>query len=169
MSELNQPAAPDIGPEELPTPALDTPASPGEGAAGLPTPALPEQSLPPESPVSPPQTNTRVCPVGYRQARVQNNQSFTDLLLENNVSYNALRSANPDLSVTRLAPGTVYCAPPSGSRILCTSGSRSYIMEDGESLSSLSRSLGISVGRLLLANPTLAPGDFIPGRVICLP
>lgn len=169
MSEFNQPATPGIGPEALPTPALDTPASPNEGTTGLPTPALPEQSLSSPSFVLTPETDGRICPVGYRQARVQNDQSFTDLLLENDVSYNALRSANPNLPVTNLMPGTVYCAPPGGSRKLCSNGNRNYILEDGESLSSLSRSLGISVGRLLLANPTLAPSDFIPGRVICLP
>lgn len=160
MTELNQPAAPIEGPEGLLTPEVDTPAAPNEGPAGLPTP---------EVSTRPAQPTARVCPSGYRWGTVENNQSFTDLLIENNVSYNAMRTANPDLPVTRLTPGTVYCAPPSGTRRLCANGGRSYVMSQGETLYSLTRTLGISAGRLLAANPSLAPGDFLPGRVICLP
>jgi len=163
MSEFNRPAAPNEGPAGLPTPDIieNTPAQPGEGPAGSPTPAVPVRPQP--APIS------RRCPSGYRSGIVENNQSFTDLLLENNVSYNAMRAANPNLPTTRLAPGTAYCAPPSGSRRVCTYGSRSYVMSQGETIYTLVRTLGISAGRLLQANPSLAPGDFLPGRVICLP
>ena len=96
-------------------------------------------------------------------------QTFTDLLLENNVSYRAMQLANPRLPTTRLAPGTPYCAPPAYSRRLCPRGSRSYAMGVGESLDTLVETEGLSPALLLAANPTLAPGDFVPGRVICLP
>ena len=163
MSEFNRPAAPNEGPAGLPTPDIieNVPAQPGEGPAGMSTPAVPVQPQPVPTP--------RRCPGGYRRGVVENNQSFTDLLLENNVSYDAMRAANPSLPTTRLAPGTVYCAPPSGSRRICTYGSRSYVMSQGETIYTLVRTLGISAGRLLQVNPSLAPGDFLPGRVICLP
>lgn len=157
MSQFNRPASPNEGPAGLPTPDIieTTPAQPGEGPAGAPTPSLPARPV-------------RTCPPGYRRATVQSRQSFTDLLIENNVSYNALREANPSLSTGFPAAGTVYCAPPSGTRRICAS-SRSYVMSQGETLYTLTRTLGISAGRLLSANPNLAPGDFLPGRVICLP
>ena len=164
--DLNIPAQPGEGPVIPSTPALpdnNQPARPGEGPAVLPTPSQPARpSTQRPAPV-------RRCPNGYRQGTVQNNQAFTDLLIENNVSYNAMRAANPNLPTTRLAQGTVYCAPPSGTRRVCTYGSRSYVMSQGETLYTLVRTLGISAGRLLQANPSLAPGDFLPGRVICLP
>lgn len=184
MSEFNQPASPNEGPAGFPTPAITetTPAQPGEGPAGLPTPEVDTPARPGEGPAGLPTPSvpvrpspvrpvpvSRRCPIGYRRGTVQNNQSFTDLLLENNVSYNAMRAANPNLPTTRIAPGTVYCAPPSGSRRVCTYGSRSYVMSQGETIYTLVRTLGISPGRLLQANPSLAPGDFLPGRVICLP
>lgn len=183
MSEFNLPAAPNEGPAGLPTPDIveGVPAQPGEGPAGLPTPEVVEgvPAQPGEGPaglptpivpaVPRPVPISRRCPRGYRRGVVENNQSFTDLLLENNVSYNAMRSANPSLPTTRLSPGTVYCAPPSGSRRVCTYGTRSYVMSQGETIYTLVRTLGISPGRLLQANPSLAPGDFLPGRVICLP
>ena len=163
MSEFNRPASPNEGPAGLPTPDItdNIPAQPGEGPVVSPTPTVPVRPQP--VPIS------RQCPAGYRRGMVQGNQTFTDLLLENNVSYNAMRAANPGLPTTRLAPGTIYCAPPSGSRRVCTYGSRSYVMSQGETIYTLVRTLGISAGRLLQANPSLAPGDFLPGRVICLP
>lgn len=168
MTMINQPVTPGEGPEGFPTPSLpdiNQPATPGEGPEGLPTPSLPSQPQPPIV-VVPPQ---RFCPAGYRATTVQNNQSFTDLLLENNVSYQALRNANPSLPTTRIAPGTRYCAPPSGSRRLCGSGTTSYIMEQGENLYTLTQTIGVSPALLLISNPTLAPSDFVPGRVICVP
>ena len=179
---LNEPAMPGIGPEGLPTPSLpaesefpdlNEPAMPGIGVEGLPTPSLP--SVPqiirpqPSQPSCPPGGCASFCPAGYTLRMVQNNQSFTDLLIANNVSYNAMRAANPELTTTRIAPGTRYCAPPSGSRRMCAFGSRSYVMSQGETLYTLTRTLGVQAARLLELNPSLAPGDFLPGRVICVP
>ena len=146
---------------------------PGIGVEGLPTPSLP--SMPqiirpqPSQPSCPPGGCAPVCPAGYTLRTVQNNQSFTDLLIANNVSYNDMRAANPELPTTRIALGTRYCAPPSGSRRMCAFGSRSYVMGQGETLYTLTRTLGVQAARLLELNPSLAPGDFLPGRVICVP
>ena len=160
MTDLNIPAQPDT--ELLPTPSLPAedsqPAQPGEGPNGLPTPTLPGGSV----------ISFR-CPLGYTPKVTNGSQTFTDLLLENNVSYRAMQLGNPNLPTTRLAPGTPYCAPPSYSRRLCPYGARSYVMGIGESLETLVETEGVSPELLLGANPTLAPGDFSPGRVICLP
>ena len=160
-------------PAEPEFPNLNEPAMPGIGPEGLPTPSLP--SMPqiirpqPSQPSCPPGGCAPICPAGYTPRTVQNNQSFTDLLIANNVSYNAMRAANPELPTTRIAPGTRYCAPPSGSRRMCAFGSRSYVMSQGETLYTLTRTLGVQAARLLELNPSLAPGDFLPGRVICVP
>ncbi|MBE5787404.1 MAG: LysM peptidoglycan-binding domain-containing protein [Clostridiales bacterium] len=185
MTAIQQPAQPGIGTEALPTPSLpdnNQPAQPGEGSQGLPTPSLPDSNQPAQpgegsqglpTPSLPSQPSRPVipfsCPIGYRQGVVRNNQSFTDLLLEYDVSFNAMRRANPYLPTTRLAPGTVFCAPPVGTRRLCSNGGNSYILNQNETLDSLAAAWGIAPGTLLRANPNLAPADFIPGRVICLP
>lgn len=168
--QRNVPAQPDEGPAGLPTPVLpdNTPAQPGEGPLAPPTPSIPSRPVRPTIPVIPIIPVQR-CPAGYQEGVVETGQSFTDLLLLYNVSYDAMRSANPSLSTTRPIPGSRYCAPPSGSRRLCPSGTRSYVMEQEETLTSLTLRFGVSAGSLLRANPSLAPGDFLPGRVICLP
>ena len=165
---LNQPAQPDEGPAELPTPALpeaSQPAAPEEGPVELPTPSLPSQPGRPVIPSVPVQR----CPAGYQEGVVESGQTFADLLLLYNVSYDAMRSVNPGLSTSNPVPGSRYCAPPAGSRRLCPVGARSYVMEQDETLTSLTLRFGVTAASLLQANPSLAPGDFLPGRVICLP
>lgn len=158
------PAQPQEGNAGLPTPALpsvdDQPAQPGEGPLPLPTPEVIPQPVRPVIPL---------CPNGYALGVVRNGQSFTDLLLEHNVSYEALRRANPTLPTTRLSPDTRYCIPPSGSRRLCPSGSQSYVLGQYEDLNTLVELFGYAPGLFLTVNPQLAPGDFTAGRVVCVP
>ena len=157
---IDVPAQPNEGPADLPTPDVDTqPAQPDEGPIDFPTPSLPSQ------PVIP----IRRCPFGYTSGIVQNGQTFTDLLLQHNVSYQAMRSANPALPTTRLAPGTFYCVPPFGSRRLCPTGSQSYVMGEFEDLNTLSELFSVSPGVFLTLNTQLAPSDFTAGRVVCVP
>ena len=160
---IHMPAQMDEGPASLPTPEVDAgnqPAQQGEGPEGVPTP-----EVRPSIPARP----ALVCPLGYGVGVVQNGQTFTDLLLQHNVSYQAMRSANPTLPTTRLAPGTRYCVPPSGSRRLCPSGSQSYVMGQYEDLNTLSELFGVSPAVFLTLNTQLAPGDFRAGRVVCAP
>ena len=137
----------------------DVPAQPGEGPVELPTPEL-------DAPIVYP---IRRCPSGYSRGIVQNGQTFTDLLLQHNVSYQAMRAANPGLPVTRLSPGTRYCVPPSGTRRLCPNGARSYVLGQYEDLNTLAELFGVAPGVFLTLNTQLAPGDFTEGRVVCIP
>ena len=160
---LDVPTQPNEGPEVLPTPDVDNqPAQPGEGPVDLPTPSVPSQ---PSVPIRP----TLTCPLGYGRGVVQNGQTFTDLLLQHNVSWQAMRSANPSLPTSRLSPGTRYCVPPSGSRRLCPSAATSYVMGQYEDLNTLAELFGVSPGLFLTINTQLAPGDFQAGRVVCVP
>ena len=158
---IDMPAQMEEGPAALPTPEISTddqPAEMGEGPAGLPTPEV-------TVPVRP----VRICPEGYTAGIVQNGQTFTDLLLQHNVSYQAMRSATPFLPTTRLSPGTRYCMPPSGSRRLCPSGTQSSVMGQYEDLNTLAELFGVSPGLFLTVNTQLAPSDFTAGRGGCVP
>ncbi len=110
-----------------------------------------------------------VCPAGYRVGVTRNGQTFSDLLIINNVSYEALQSANPTLPTTRLPAGTRYCIPPAGTRRLCANGAETVILVQDENLNTLSELYGLPPAAFLAANPQLAPSDFTAGRVICVP
>ena len=162
---IDIPAEPNEGPVQLPTPETDAsnqPAQPGEGPVELPTPEVTPQQPIVVRPIT-------ICPAGYSRGIVQNGQTFTDLLLLHDVSWQAMRSANPTLPISRIAPGTRYCIPPARSRRLCPSGSDSYVMGQFEDLNTLSELFGVSPGLFLTVNTQLAPSDFTAGRVVCVP
>ena len=77
-------------------------------------PALPDDAQTPVIPLPDageypalPDTPTRVCPSGYTLSAVQSGQSYADLLVQHNVSYRAMRSANPQLMPGYLIAGTL--------------------------------------------------------------
>lgn len=154
--------------------SMNQPAEPS--TPSLPTPSLPSQPSQPSTPSRPtppvvivpsaPSVNT--CPSGYTRDIVRSGQTYTDLLLRHNVSYRAMRSANPRLSPSYLVVGQSYCAPPTGTRQTC-SGLQTYTILPGEDLETLASSLNVTKGRLLALNPTLLPSDFSSGTVICIP
>lgn len=136
----------------------------------LPTPSLPSQPVQPSTPpvVIVPTPTPGTCPSGYTRDFVRAGQTYADLLLRHNVSYRAMRSANPRLSPSYLVVGQTYCAPPTGSRQTCQN-LKSYTILPGEDLETLAAALRTTKGRLLALNPTLLPSDFSSGTVICIP
>ena len=140
--------------------STNQPAEPS--TPSLPTPSLPSQ---PSTPALPP---VNACPTGYTRDIVRAGQTYSDLLLRHNVSYRAMRSANPRLSPGYLVVGQSYCAPPAGTRQVCQN-LRSYTVLPGEDLETLAADLRVTKGRLLALNPTLLPSDFTEGAVICIP
>lgn len=108
------------------------------------------------------------CPVGYEAKRIQAGQTYVDLLIDNNVSYRAMRATNPFLHPGALIAGTPYCAPPAGTRQTCARGA-GYVIQPDETLTSLAAKFNTTRARLLMLNPTLLPSDFSSGTVICTP
>ena len=137
----------------------------------LPTPSLPSQPSQPSTPpvvIVPSTPSVSACPSGYTRDTVRAGQTYADLLLRHNVSYRAMRNANPRLSPSYLVVGQSYCAPPTGSRQTCQN-LKSYTILPGEDLETLAAALRTTKGRLLALNPTLLPSDFSSGTVICIP
>ena len=137
----------------------------------LPTPSLPSQPSQPSTPpvvIVPSTPSVSACPSSYTRDTVRAGQTYADLLLRHNVSYRAMRNANPRLSPSYLVVGQSYCAPPTGSRQTCQN-LKSYTILPGEDLETLAAAFRTTKGRLLALNPTLLPSDFSSGTVICIP
>lgn len=116
----------------------------------------------PTGPVSP-------CPANNSIHRVTSGQTFADILVLYNVSYAALSQANQSVDLSRLQTGQQLCIPPAGTRGTCGTGKGPYLMVAGDTLSTMASRFRTTVGAILMANPTLAPTDIAPGRIICLP
>lgn len=156
-ADINQPGT--VEPPFLPTPSL--PSTPS-------TPSTPSQPSTPPVVIVPSTPSVSACPSGYTRDIVRAGQTYADLLLRHNVSYRAMRNANPRLSPGYLVVGQAYCAPPTGTRQTCGS-LHSYTILPGEDLETLASDLRTTKGRLLALNPTLLPSDFSSGTVICIP
>lgn len=144
----------------VPRAEADKPVEDGAGAD--------QNTVPPQPVIPQPVQPGLSCPVGFSARRVQAGESYADLLIDLNVSYKALRTANPTLRPGRLTAGTAFCAPPAGSREAC--GARRYTVAEGDALALIARRLSTTPGRLLMLNPTLLPTDFSqPGTMICIP
>ena len=109
------------------------------------------------------------CPSGYTRRTVRSGQTYADLLVENNVSYQAMRVTNPSLSPGYLIAGAAYCAPPAGTRQICSTGTSTYTVQPGETLAMVAARFRTTQGRLLMLNPTLLPTDFSSGTIVCVP
>lgn len=165
---------PDINPNDLV--AGDVICIPADALSNESDPVLDgtaqdDNTVTPQTPLQPivPSRPAQVCPIGYSAQRVQAGQTYADLLIDLNVSYKAMRAANPSLRPGAMIAGTPYCAPPAGTRETCAAR-RSYAVQDGDSLGVIAQRLNTTTGRLLMLNPTLLPTDFSnPGVVICIP
>lgn len=144
------------------------------GGGSTPPQTTPPQTTPPQTTppqTTPPQTRppvTAACPIGYEARTVRQGQTYADLLIDNNVSYSAMRGSNPFLNPAQLVAGARYCTPPSGTRQLCNRYA-TYRMQEGEVLADAARRYRTTIGRLLMLNPNMLPTDFTEGAVICVP
>ena len=163
------PGAPRAAPNPTPQQPQTTPVPlPGPTPQPLrpnplqPSPQPPRPTPPQPTPWPPRPTPTPLCPPGYRQGVVQPGERFDDLLLRFDVSFRAMRAANPSLP-DQPQPGQRFCAPPVGSR-----GCRTYALAAGDTLERAAVRLRTTPGALLRLNPTMAPRDFVQGRIICI-
>ncbi len=112
--------------------------------------------------------NCFTCPTGYNTATVRQGQTYSDLLIESDMAYNAMQTINPTLGLQPTL-GQAYCVPPGGARGYCRTGRQAYRIDQDLSLNDLATRLNTTSARLLRLNPTLKPSDFVVGQVICVP
>ncbi|NCB31746.1 MAG: LysM peptidoglycan-binding domain-containing protein [Clostridia bacterium] len=113
--------------------------------------------------------NCATCPVGYDAKSVMQGQTFTDLLLANDMSYDAMRKINPAVLPSGPIIGQNYCIPQGGARGYCKTGKQAYQIDEDRTLGEIAAIFNTTQGYLLQLNPTLKPSDFVKGQIICVP
>lgn len=152
-------------PESAPEDLLDQPAQDEETQEETPEPAPPEtQPSTPEACPNP-DPGFSVCPESNRRT-VEQGETIADIQLSSGMSLHTLQAANPQTDLDALSAGQVLCVPDEN--IPCEAA-RTLTIQAGEGLEALALRLNVSMGALLRANPCLAPSDFLPGVIICLP
>lgn len=109
------------------------------------------------------------CGEGYTAKSIANGQTFASILIENDLSYYAMRQINPNVTPQNPMAGQTYCVPASGGIGTCASGRQTYTIPDNYPLGELAAVLNTTQATLLQLNPTLKPSDFVQGQIICIP
>ncbi|MDD3242511.1 MAG: LysM peptidoglycan-binding domain-containing protein [Eubacteriales bacterium] len=110
-----------------------------------------------------------VCPEGAQRYTVLEGDTWVSIAQLFDVSFAALRQANPGISLTGApTPGTVLCVTPGSLSPVCPLG-KEYQLEEGEGLTQAAAKWNVSEGALLAANPLFPPSYFIGGHKICIP
>lgn len=109
------------------------------------------------------------CPFGT-VVTIQEGTRLSDILISYNLSLNELREANQEFNPNIIVPGTELCIPPE-SFVECPQGtSAEYVIQAGDSLSTVAIANNITPSELLIANPHLRPANFlIIGTRVCIP
>ena len=109
------------------------------------------------------------CPFGT-VVTIQEGTRLSDILISYNVSLNELREANQEFNPNIIVPGTELCIPPE-EYARCPEGTTTeYVIQTGDSLSTVAIANNITPSELLIANPHLRPANFlIIGTTVCIP
>lgn len=95
----------------------------------------------------------------------EKNCTLEKLASDMNISEEELRKLNPHAKGGAVSRGTAITLPAKGG---CPKGSF-YRLREGESLPQVASRFGVSLSRLLRANPHLDARECIPGQVIIIP
>ena len=138
----------------------------------IPTAVKKKPAPPPATPV--------YCPEGSISYTVKPGDTFWKLSRIYGVSLQSLVDANPGVPANNLQVGSTICipaaaktpAPPQTSpakTAACPEGSVSYTVKPGDTLWQLSQLYGVSVQRILDANPGVNADNLQVGSTICIP
>jgi LysM repeat protein len=123
----------------------------------------------------PKQTPPVPCPGGTIYV-VRVNDSLTSILLRFNISVMDLMAGNPNLCLEDIKVGDELCILPHKDRgCPCLPGSEPYtivpadVSGPGTVVEHLARKFNVPASSIMLANPSLAPGDFVVGKTVCIP
>lgn len=140
------PDADDDEPDDL----LDHPAEADDADEGTPSPA--------------PQPST--APGDKILHTVAQGETLTDIQIASGLNLHTLQSANPETDLDALTAGQTLYIPKVNEPCPMID---TYTLRQEDTLESTALRLNVSIGALLRANPCLAPNDFVPGMVICIP
>jgi LysM repeat protein len=109
------------------------------------------------------------CPFGT-VVTIQEGTRLSDILISYNLSLNELREANQKFNPTIIVPGTELCIPPEAITRCVGETHTEYVIQAGDSLSTVATANNITPSELLIANPNLRPANFlIIGTAVCVP
>ncbi len=124
----------------------------------------------------PEKTSPIRCPGGTIYV-VERGDTISSILVKFDISIMDLKAGNPDVDFDKIRVGQELCILPHKDRgCPCLKGTTAYIIKpsdipagDEPVVFYLADKFNTTVGRILKANPNLAPDDFVEGMRVCIP
>ena len=135
------------------------------------TSAVVPAAVPAAAEAAPPVTwdNEKESECDGRYYTVKSGDTLESILDAFDYTYASMAFANPNVDLYNLSEGMKICVPLYDMFKGCNSGT-TYIVRNGDSLSSLSSRFGVTQAELLSANPFMRSRDFTTaGSRICIP
>ncbi|KAK9760869.1 hypothetical protein K7432_014686 [Basidiobolus ranarum] len=128
----------------------------------------------PPAQIPTPTIKPATCPTTASVYEIQLGDTCITISLKNNISVASLQISNPQLNCSKPVLGQVICipkpsVPTSTPPPSCGAGTISYAVKSGDTCSVIAASNGISIEKLLSANPTMKCELLILGQQICIP
>lgn len=108
------------------------------------------------------------CPAYAMPYIVREGDTLNSVADRYGISLKALIDLNPDLRQRSLVAGMQICVPKVNVRPSCPNGSY-YVIKEGDSFYKIAQKYGISLNRLMRANPASNPYNLRVGEEICIP
>ncbi len=110
-----------------------------------------------------------ICPLGSLPYNINPGDTLGSIARRFSTTVESILLDNPELDPYNLTVGQRICISQ-GERELpeCASGNF-YVIQRGDTLSSIANAFNISIRELLSVNQTLNPNNLVIGRVICIP
>lgn len=108
------------------------------------------------------------CPEGNYYT-IKAGDTFYSIARRFNVSLDDLLEANPGVDPDRLMIGQIICIPLATPPVTCPEGTRSYIIQAGDTYYSLARRNNVTVESIIQANPGINPDALLIGQTVCIP
>lgn len=110
-----------------------------------------------------------MCPIGTSPYEIKASDTLAGIANRFNTTIEAILLANPVIVPDNLRIGQVICIAQEKTVPTVCQMLNSYVIRKGETFSSISKTLNVSLQSLLNANPGVDPNNLYEGLVICVP
>ncbi|MGO1468428.1 MAG: LysM peptidoglycan-binding domain-containing protein [Tissierella sp.] len=107
------------------------------------------------------------CPMGTFKYTIKRGDTIYKLAREYDTTVDAILKVNPGINPDNLRIGQVICIPNEEPEPSCDG--IYYVVRPGDTLYSIAHRYGISLAKLMAANPGVDPNNLMVGQLICIP
>jgi len=115
------------------------------------------------------QQGAAACPIGSSPYEVKKGDTISAIARRFNTTVESILLANPNVNPEGLYVGQIICVVQEKSEQANCPLMNSYVVQKGDSISTIAKAFNVSLLSVLKANPTVKPETLYVNQVICVP